>query len=138
MNCLTLAHVLQGERLPLAVTIDIGPSSAGLISMIREALPESRRREAGWFRLRMTPDYAINPCDTPLGCRAPLPAGRAFLENLLGVILTPPGGDGVPDGMRELIGPVLAAVCTACGRTNGREGSRTPIARAGTSMWIRL
>ncbi len=110
MNCLTLAHVLQGERLPLAVTIDIGPSSAGLISMIREALPESRRREAGWFRLRMTPDYAINPCDTPLGCRAPLPAGRAFLENLLGVILTPPGGDGVPDGMRELIGPVLAAV----------------------------
>ena len=109
MNCLTLAHLLQGDRLPLAATIDIGPSSAGLISLVREALPESRRREAGWFRLRMTPDFAVNPCDTPLGCRAPLPAGRAFLENLLAVILTPPGGDGVPDGMRETIGPAIAA-----------------------------
>ena len=43
MNSLTLAHVLQGgqARLPLAATIDIGPSSAGLISLIREALPPS-------------------------------------------------------------------------------------------------
>ena len=121
MNCLTLAHVLQGERLPLAVTIDIGPSSAGLISMIRDALPEHRRREAGWFRLRMAPASAINPLDTPLGCRSPLPAGRAFLENFLGVLLTPPGGDGVPDGMRELIGPLIDAVYAM--RSDERAGS---------------
>ena len=38
----------------------------------------------------------------------PLPAERAFLENLLGLILTPAGAAGVPDGMRELIGPTIA------------------------------
>ena len=110
MNSLTLAHVLQGgqARLPLAATIDIGPSSAGLISLIREALPPERRDEAGWFPLRMSATHAINPCDTQLGCRAPLPAERAFLENLLGLILTPAGAAGVPDGMRELIGPTIA------------------------------
>ena len=110
MNCLTLAHLLQGTSLPYAATIDIGPSSAGLISMIREALPVHRRAEAGWYRLKMTPEHAINPCDTPLGCRAPLAAGRVFLENLLGLIFTPAGDEGVPDGVREIIGPVLEAV----------------------------
>ena len=110
MNSLTLAHVLQGgqARLPLAATIDIGPSSAGLISLIREALPPERRAEAGWFPLRMSAAHAINPCDTQLGCRTPLPAERAFLENLFGLILTPAGAVGVPDGMRELIGPTIA------------------------------
>ena len=110
MNSLTLAHVLQGgqARLPLAATIDIGPSSAGLISLIREALPPERRAEAGWFPLRMGAENAINPCDTQLGCRSLLPAERAFLENLLGLVLTPAGADGVPDGMRELIGPTVA------------------------------
>ena len=110
MNSLTLAHVLQSgqARLPLAATIDIGPSSSGLISLIREALPPERRSEAGWFPLRMSASHAINPCDTQLGCRSPLPAERAFLENLLGLILTPAGAAGVPDGMRELIGPTVS------------------------------
>ena len=109
MNSLTLAHLLQGgqARLPLSATIDIGPSSSGLISLIREALPPERRAEAGWFPLRMSAECAVNPCDTQLGCRSPLPAERAFLENLLGLILTPAGAAGIPDGMRELIGPTV-------------------------------
>ena len=78
--------------------------------MIREALPPDRRHEAGWFALRMTREHAINPCDTQLGCRAPLPAERAFLVNLLGLMMTPAGAEGVPDGMRELIGPAITAV----------------------------
>ena len=112
MNSLGLAFCLQGgqARLPLSATIDIGPSSAGLISLIREALPPENRHEAGWFALRMTAEHAINPCDTQLGCRAPLPAERAFLVNLLGLMMTPAGAEGVPDGMRELIGPAITAV----------------------------
>ena len=111
LNGLALAFALQpGQaRLPLQATIDIGPSSSGLISLIREALPAARRHEAGWFALRMAPECAINPCDTQLGCRVPLPAERAFLENLLGLMLTPADADGVPDGMREAIGPAVAA-----------------------------
>ena len=110
LNGLALAFALQAgqARLPLQATIDIGPSSSGLISLIREALPPARRHEAGWYALRMVPECAINPCDTQLGCRAPLPAERAFLGNLLGLMLTPAGAEGVPDGMREAIAPALA------------------------------
>ena len=110
MNALGLAFCLQGgqARLPLTAVIDIGPSSSGLVSLVREALPSERRHEAGWFPLRMTAEHAINPCDTQLGCRGPLPAERAFLTNLLGLMVTPAGGPGVPDGMRELLGPTLA------------------------------
>ena len=109
LNSLGLAFALQGgqARLPLMATIDIGPSSSGLISLLREALPYDRRGEVGWFRLRMSSECTINPCDTLLGCRYPLAADRAFLSNLLGLMLTPAGVDGVPDGMRELIGPTI-------------------------------
>ncbi|MYE59170.1 MAG: type IV secretion protein IcmB, partial [Alphaproteobacteria bacterium] len=110
MNALGLAFCLQGgqARLPLAAVIDIGPSSSGLVSLVREALPPERRHEAGWFPLRMTSEHAINPCDTQLGCRSPLPAERAFLTNLLGLMVTPAGDAGVPDGMRELLGPTFS------------------------------
>ena len=134
MNTLVLAHILQGgqDRLPLAATVDIGPSSAGLISLVREALPPERRAEVGWFPLRMTPDCAINPCDTQLGCRAPLPAERAFLENLLGLILTPAGADGVPDGMRELIGPTIGqAYAMRSDETAGAEPNAYAAGRDG-------
>ena len=109
MNALGLAFCLApGQaRLPLCAVIDIGPSSSGLISLVREALPPERRHEAGWFPLRMTAAHAINPCDTQLGCRAPLPAERAFLVNLLSLMVTPAGAPGAPDGMRDAV-PVLA------------------------------
>ena len=110
MNSLALAWTLQGgqEALPMNAVIDIGPSSSGLVSLIRDALPPERRHEAGWFRLSMTPQSAINPFDTQLGCRRPLAAERAFLVNLLGLMLTPAGATGVPDGMREIVAPVIA------------------------------
>ena len=79
------------------------------LPVIHGALPPERRHEAGWFALRMTSEHAINPCDTQLGCRAPLPAERAFLVNLLSLMVTPAGAAGAPDDMRELIGPALAA-----------------------------
>ena len=120
MNTLTLEACLSATRLPLVSIIDIGPSSSGLISLIREALPPERRDEAGWFRLHMTASHAINPCDTQLGCRRPLPAERAFLENLLCLILTPAGENGVPDGMRELIGPTIDQVYAI--RSDGTAG----------------
>ena len=136
MNSLTLAHALQSghDRLPLAAVVDVGPSSAGLISLLREALPKDRRREAGWFRLRMSRDCAINPFDTQLGCRLPLPPERAFLSNLLGLILTPTGAAGVPDGLRELIGPTVAAAYAM--RSDGVPGAEPRAYAAGVDPEI--
>ena len=65
-------------RLPRIAIIDIGPSSSGLISLLKEALPASKRHLVAYHRLRMTPEYSINPFDTQLGCRYPT-ATRALI-----------------------------------------------------------
>ena len=95
------------NRLPYVSVIDIGPSSSGLISLIREALPLNRQYEAAYFRLQMAHQYAINPFDTQLGCRYPLPDERSFLVEVLTLLTTPPGYDKPYDGMQQLCGLVV-------------------------------
>ncbi len=105
LSSLTLAFVLQEglTKLPFSATIDIGPSSSGLISLIKEKLPVNRRHEAGLFKLQNTREQAINPFDTQLGCRKPLPIERMFLINLLTQILARPGEEQLESGLRDLI-----------------------------------
>ena len=127
MNSLALAFTLHGGRDSLAMNavIDIGPSSSGLVSLVREALPPERRHEAGFFRLSMTPESAINPFDTQLASREPLPSERAFLVNLLELMLTPAGAAGLTDGMREIIAPAIAhAYLLRDDRSPGSEPTR--------------
>jgi intracellular multiplication protein IcmB len=106
MNALNLGTILSAgnARLPFVAILDIGPSSSGLISLIRDALPPQRRYEAMHFKLRMTPEYAVNPFDTQLGCRYPLPEERAYLTELLTLLCTPPGQRAPYDGMTQLVG----------------------------------
>ncbi len=109
MNALSLGTVLTAgvSRLPFIAIIDIGPSSSGLISLIRDSLPPERRYEAAHYRLRMTAEYAINPFDTQLGCRYPLPDERAYLIELMTLLCTPPGQEQPYDGITQLIGFTL-------------------------------
>ena len=95
------------QRLPYVAIIDIGPSSSGLISLIKEALPTSRQHEAACYRLQMSHQFAINPFDTQLGCRFPLPDERAYLTELLTLLCTPPGHEKPYDGIQQLAGLVV-------------------------------
>jgi len=106
MNALNLGTILSAgaSKLPFVAILDIGPSSSGLISLIRDALPVERRHEALHFKLRMTPEYAVNPFDTQLGCRYPLPEERSYLTELLTLLCTPPGQSQSYDGMAQLVG----------------------------------
>ncbi|MFA5041366.1 MAG: type IV secretion protein IcmB, partial [Bdellovibrionales bacterium] len=106
MNALNLGTVLSAgsAHLPYVAILDIGPSSSGLISLIRDALPVERHHEALHVKLRMTPDYAINPFDTQLGCRYPLPEERSYLTELLTLLCTSPGQTEAYDGMMQLVG----------------------------------
>ncbi len=105
MNALNLGTILSAgvSRLPFVAILDIGPSSSGLISLIRDALPLERRYEAVHIKLRMTPEYAINPFDTQLGCRYPLTEERSYLTELLTLLCTAPGQPPY-DGMMQLVG----------------------------------
>lgn len=109
LNTLNLGTCLSPglNKLPFVAIIDIGPSSSGLISLIREALPLNRQHEAAAYRLQMAHQYAINPFDTQLGCRMPLPDERSYLVELLLLLCTPPGFDKPYDGMQQLAGLVV-------------------------------
>lgn len=108
-NALNLALCLSGGlvRLPRIAIIDIGPSSSGLISLLKEALPASKRHLVAYHRLRMSPEYSINPFDTQLGCRYPTALERAFLVNFITLLTTPLGAVKPYDGMADLAGMVV-------------------------------
>lgn len=82
------------------MTVDVGPSSSGLVSLLKSALPDTPKfqRLAAYHRLQNTKEYAINPFGLPLGCTKPLPLHRTFLQNLL-VLLGTPLGSSPPDGV---------------------------------------
>jgi intracellular multiplication protein IcmB len=109
MNALNLGTVLTPglSKLPFIAIIDIGPSSSGLISLIKEALPIDRAHEAAYYRLQMSNQYAVNPFDTQLGCRYPLVDERSYLIELMTLLCTPPGADKPYDGMQQLASLVI-------------------------------
>lgn len=108
-NAINLALCLSGgiTRLPRIAIIDIGPSSSGLISLLKEALPAEHRHYVAYHRLRMTPDYSINPFDTQLGCRFPSPQERGFLVNFVTLLATPLGAERPYDGISDMAGLVV-------------------------------
>ncbi|MGH8156558.1 MAG: type IV secretion protein IcmB [Rhodanobacter sp.] len=89
-------------RLPLIAVVDIGRASAGLISLLQHALPESLRYQVASIRLRMTPEYAVNPFDTQLGARHPMPQEKVFQRNFIATLITPPGQAAAEDGLIDL------------------------------------
>jgi intracellular multiplication protein IcmB len=105
MNTLNLAFCLQPglSALPFLSIIDVGPSSSGLISLLRSALPEGRRHLAVHHKLTMDPAKSINPMDTPLGCREPLSDQLSFLVNLLCLMATPLNSEAPPPGADGLV-----------------------------------
>jgi len=108
-NALNLAVCLSAglKRLPRIAIVDIGPSSSGLISLLKEALPADKRHLVAYHRLRMTPEFSINPCDTQLGARFPTPQERSFLVNFLTLLTTPIGKDLPYDAIPDLAGMVV-------------------------------
>lgn len=108
-NAINLALCLAGglQRLPHIAIIDIGPSSSGLISLLKEALPADKRHLVAYHRLRLTPEYSINPFDTQLGCRFPTPQERSFMVNFLTLLATPLGITKAYDGIADMAGLVV-------------------------------
>ncbi len=90
-------------RLPHLAIIDIGPSSRGLIDLLRALLPPEQRHLALYRRLRQRKEDSINPYDTPLGCDRATPAHLEFLVNFVCLLATPDDRDAPEDGVEGVI-----------------------------------
>src|SRR3990167_7724882 len=108
-NAINLAVCLSPGilRLPRISIIDIGPSSSGLITLLKDALPLNQKHLVAHHRLRMRAEYAINPFDTQLGCRFPAPPERSFLVNFITLLVTPVGSEKAYDGVSDMAGLVV-------------------------------
>ena len=101
LNSMNFASLLKpgARKLPLMTIIDVGASSSGLIEMVRDGLPESRKNEAVSIRLTNSTSYAVNLFDTQLGATAPTRSEMDFLVDMVGGMLTniqtlkPPAAD---------------------------------------------
>lgn len=97
------------SKLSYLSIIDIGFSSAGLVSLVQSALPPGRRHEAMFARLRNHRSSAINIFDLQVGCRYPLAHEAAFMKNSLMLLCTVPG-EKAYDGMADLVEKGIRAV----------------------------
>lgn len=95
MNSATI-HRAGNTRLPLMTIIDVGPSSAGLINLIRDSLPEHRKNEVVYMRLQNSVEFAVNPADTQLGARLPTSREKEFLSDFLTLFCTDPKTKSAP------------------------------------------
>ncbi len=93
--------------LPRISIIDVGPSSKGFISLIREGLPENRQHEAIYYRLTLDEKDAINPFDTQLGTRFPTRMHRSFLINFISLLLVENVEDSLPEGMSSMVSMII-------------------------------
>ena len=101
-------------RLPRIGIVDIGPSSSGLISLLKESLPLDKKHLAQYYRIRMTEDYCVNPFDTQLGCRFPTAEEVAFLNNFLLLLVTDPNKETPEEGMVGLVQEIINDMYHKC------------------------
>ncbi|GAA5628136.1 hypothetical protein Brsp05_03432 [Brucella sp. NBRC 12953] len=88
--------------LPRISIIDIGPSSEGFISLLKEALPPKRRHEVMHLRLQNQQSHAVNPFDLQLGMRWPFPYELEYLTNLICLCCTGDDRSAPYDGISTL------------------------------------
>lgn len=100
--------LLQGlSQLPRIGIIDIGPSSKGFISLLKEGLAEEKREQVRYHRLTLNEEDAINPFDTQLGARYPTKLHRSFIINFLSLLLVDHVEDKPYEGMAGMLSMIV-------------------------------
>lgn len=99
------------SELPYIVIIDVGMSSSYLIELLHGLLPESKRHQAVFLRLRNDARFAVNPFDTQLGFDRPTERERDFQRYLTGAVSPNLGAEA-----GRFIGMVIDAAYAKFGR----------------------
>ncbi len=99
------------QSLPYICIIDVGASSRGVVELLQASLGAERSHLAMYARLQNTREFAINPFDTPLGCRFPLAKDKSYLINFLSILATPAERQGLAyQGMSDLLSRLIDVV----------------------------
>ena len=96
--------------LPRIAILDIGYSSAGFVSLVKEALPDNLKHLVVHHTLKNSKEHAVNFFDTPAGCREPIASDRDFIINFVSLLATDPVKDSLDVGMSGLIMKVVDEV----------------------------
>ncbi|WP_454727976.1 MULTISPECIES: IcmB protein [Cupriavidus] len=102
------------KRLPFLCVIDIGISSSGFISLIKDALPDHLKHLAVYVRLQNSKRFAMNQGDTHLGMRSLLPRDKEQLRTFLMLCVTPPERGTAHTFMPQLITEVMEFAYVEC------------------------
>lgn len=123
LSTMLIASILSPGRdtIPYIGIIDIGPSSRGLIDLLRASLPEDRKHLAIYEKLSNSTRYAINPFDTPLGADRPTPGHKAMLVDFVSILCTPEGHGAPPMGVTNLISEAISLVYERLARKGEAE-----------------
>jgi intracellular multiplication protein IcmB len=98
------------KNLPYFCIIDIGISSSGFRDLVAQSLPKNKQHLARYCRIQNTRENSVNPLDTPLGLRKPLPRNRQFMTNFVTALVTPAELRGkAPERMSSLVGRIIDA-----------------------------
>ncbi|WP_151193885.1 hypothetical protein [Cysteiniphilum sp. JM-1] len=112
LNALNLA-MLDGakvDELPYLGIMDIGESSNGIISLLKEYLPSNYHHLLCSHKLQLSKDDAINPFDTSLGLRTPHEAKKAFLVNFLTLLMSDKVSTILAEGMANMLSLIIDEV----------------------------
>ncbi|NCQ51936.1 hypothetical protein GW796_08590 [archaeon] len=106
LNLGTLNSILNNkDNLPYVSTIDIGPSSNGIIDFLKNTVHPKDAHKIQYHNIKMSPEYIVNPFDTELGCRTPCSFHNSFLINLISILCH--NSDEQPQGLTGFINQII-------------------------------
>jgi len=105
-NIFYFANHPGAKTMPYIRGVDFGASSAGVIDMIRESLPDDRKHEAVFEMFSANGKMIKNMLDCPLGMRYPLEDQKRFLVTWLMILCDDLIG---PEGQVKDLASVLSA-----------------------------
>jgi intracellular multiplication protein IcmB len=94
-------------RLPLIAIVDVGPSSKGLIDVIRDGMPDERKEEAIYIRLQNDKRFAVNAFDLQLGARFPTVVEKNFQMNFLAQMCVDTSKSEIPGGVTGICSELI-------------------------------
>lgn len=96
-------------NLPFLHALDIGGSISGLVSLLRDSLPEDKKELAYMHTLRNSREHAVNMLDPKVGLREPLARDMDVIVDWLTALVTPAERVKPYDNMSEFCRVVLKA-----------------------------